>query len=152
MSVASRWTADDAAGFGREVFEATPAEERARWAADLLDLCSVVCPPVAVVERVVAIGRKPHRWDWYDAGEAFRAIRTSTVDQERWWRPDRRTSALLYVAENAAKVIANAGGAAFDADAGWWMAPLVRTLVLVAEDAALEERVWARLVRARCSS
>jgi hypothetical protein len=147
----SEWTADAVAGFGRTIYEMTPEATRARWAADLLALCVDPADPLTAVERVITIGRKPYRWDWADAHEAFQAVRRETLINERSAEPDHRRGLLLDVAETAAKIIYNTSGASapFDSHAGWRLAPRLRALVQASEDRELKERVWARLTTER---
>lgn len=141
------WTPEDIEGFGKRVYEAIPEAQRPRWAADLLDLCTVVTEPVPAVERVVAIGQKPTKGDWFDAHEAFQAVRAVTLAVGPANGPKATLRRLLDVAETAAKVIYNASGgsAPFDFHAGWRMAPRLRAVVLEARDPELEQRIWHRL-------
>jgi hypothetical protein len=145
--VRDQWTADDAAEFGRRVYESVPEVERARWAADLLDLCAIVVEPVPAVDAVVAIGQKPTKADWFAAHQAFQAVRAVTLAVGSATGAKARLRLLLDIAETAAKVIYNASGgsAPFDFHAGWRMAPRLRALVDEVRDHELETRIWRRL-------
>lgn len=141
------WTTEDIADFGRRVYESVLESQRARWAADLLDLCAVVVEPVPAIDLVVAIGQKPARADWYEAHSAFQAVRAVNLMLGPVTASSARLHRLLDVAETAAKVIYNASGgsAPFDFHAGWRMASRLRALVDDVGDHELEERIWRRL-------
>ena len=109
-----------------------------------LALSRVPSPPA--VEALVAIAASPARWA--EAHAAFSAIRVLTLQAERAGpgaSPQLR--AILYLAENAAKVTYNASGrpAPFDADAGHWLASNLRVVVERLADAPFEERAWLAL-------
>ena len=103
-------------------------------------------PAPAAVEAIVAIAAAPPRWA--EAHAAFSAMRTLTLEAERGASgASPALRAVLYLAENAAKVTYNASGrpAPFDADAGHWLASNLRLVVERLADAQFEERAWLAL-------
>jgi hypothetical protein len=145
--VHEEWTTTDIDGFGRRVFESLAGDERAIWAADLLDVCLTLRVGLPALEHVVTIGRTPPRWA--EGHDAFQAVRQLTLAHARAWRKDHVLGALLDVGETAAKIIYNASGqpAPFDFHAGWRLAPRLRAVVETPEGKGLEAPVWERMMQ-----
>ncbi len=144
------WRHGDALAAGKLLYERLPADERPAWALRVLDACCADLSAIDVeVDVVRQIARDPARW--IEAHEAFQAVRKLVLRGEKAARAaDSLEQAILYLAENVAKVTYNASGASapFDHDAGWWVAKTARSIVEHSSDASLEDRVWSALAHA----
>ena len=140
------WSADDAADFGRVIFERVPPPERPDWAAAIV-LHSEQHAPRAELNRLVELGLDPKRW--LEAEPLFHELRQRTLENERAGKRKSVDQLVLDIAETAAKVIANAGGAKFDHHAGWRLAPRLKALSEAVADNAFERECWNLLVRRR---
>jgi hypothetical protein len=85
-----------------------------------------------------------NRKHWSRAHDAFSAVRKLTLAAERK-PPGKLSHCLLYVAENAAKVIYNASGspAPFDADSGDWLVRCARDFANHEPDSGFVDTLWA---------
>jgi hypothetical protein len=140
----AEWRAGDALAVGRALLEPLRFAERAVRATAVLARCRDAWPPVPELERVVGIGRL--RWRWYEAHEAFQAVRQLTLQEGR--SPTSTAYArLLIVGELAAKTIFNASNtmAPFDADTPWYLASAARRFVDAVGDETLALAVWEAL-------
>lgn len=142
------WRTGNALKAGEILFERLPASHRPRWAADVLAVC---CSALDVVPAQVAdlleIARSAERWS--EGHRAFDALRDEVLLVEHGHRTlPRLTFQLLFVAENVARVVYNAGEPSdpFDRDGGWWVVATARAMVDQTGDRDFESRVWAALV------
>lgn len=109
---------------GVAIYALVPENKRPKWAAAILAAC---CGRVSTtpkpINHVLDLAAEPAKWKL--AHDAFSGVRQLTLAAER--QPiEKADHYLLYVAENAAKVIYNVSGssAPFDRDSG---ARLVRS-------------------------
>jgi hypothetical protein len=137
------WDAGDALQAGQILCEHLRVAERPGWAVASLDLAARLVPPVPEIEVASTIAKTPARW--HEAHEAFQAIRWLTLRET-----DRLCQSVLILAENTAKVTYNASGspAPFDADAGWWIAQNVRSIIDRVEDPLFRAEAERILFRA----
>lgn len=132
---------------GELIYARLPQEARPKWAAEVLATCSAELPSVpAAVTRVISMGRS--RWSsrWRSGHAAFHAIRRLTLQSQQ--QLDHDTAGLiLYVGENAAKVIYNASNpdAPFDEDAGAWLVECAHQFATRVADGEFFDRLWAVL-------
>jgi hypothetical protein len=125
---------------GAAIYEHLSAKERAIWASNLLSFCREHGPSVKPIDELLNLAAQPRRWN--QANEAFYQVREITLFAEREpHKLDRRLRSMLYVAENAAKVIYNASGPEepFDHDAGWWLAPCLQHFLTVVGNSQVTE-------------
>ena len=117
--------------------------ERPAWVARVLDRLGTVVSLPAEALTLSAIARDESRWA--EAGSVFNAIRarTRSTETDSGAGSAPRT---LYVLENAAKVIANAGGRAYDDDVTIWFVSETFELARAANDAAVMSAVWDSLI------
>jgi hypothetical protein len=136
------WDADRGIEVGAMIYEALPNDLRPAWAADILDLCQRQLSPVPAIEAVVAIARDAGRWA--EGHAAFSQVRELTLEEEQSHRNGKAYKCLLYVAENAAKVVYNASGrpAPFDHDAGYWLVGCFRQFVKQVGSEEFQEQAW----------
>lgn len=122
---------------GRALYEPLQPAARVNWAAAILMFCVRYSPSAPAIDRVVELATVPS--DWRLAHGAFGDVRKVTLAaEERLSSIDPRFKSLLYVAENAAKVIYNASNepAPFDHDAGWWVVPCFEHFLATVADGA----------------
>jgi len=127
-------------------FQPRESTLRPAWAAEILDLACSQLPAVPIpVQAVAAIARDPKRWR--EARAAFDAVRSLTLAEERLHAGGRVYACLLYVAENAAKVVYNATGplAQFDVDCGNWLVVCMRQFADAIGSPEFADRVRALL-------
>jgi hypothetical protein len=142
----SQWESGNAMAVGSSVYEALGPADRVRLASELLRASVEPLPkPPAAITHVLAIAQDPARWR--DAHDAFTSVRLLTLEalQAKSRGHDEQIyEAVLYVAENAAKVIYNASGepAPFDHDCGYWLVGCVHRLAHVVGSVELKERFW----------
>ena len=136
------WDADSLRT-GVAVYSFVSINVRPEWAALILAAC---CNGVAAVpkpvQHVLELARDSARWKL--AHDAFSAVRQLTLAAER--QPiGKLDHYLLYVAENAAKVIYNASGssAPFDEDCGAWLVRCAKEFADCAKDASFTEDLWS---------
>jgi hypothetical protein len=141
------WRYGDPLEVGKILYERLDPRRRPSWAVGVLDACcSALSTVPAEVEAVREIASTPARW--MEARAAFQAVRSVVLANESRSRLAQTVDeAMLYLAENVAKVTYNATGASapYDHDAGWWVAKNARALVELSTDAALGARVWKAL-------
>lgn len=122
---------------GRAIYDVLAPAQRVAWAASLLRFCAAQCPPVQVIDDVLALVDSPPQWT--RAHKAFQNVRDLTLAVDQAPQAfDRRLGSLLDVTENTAKVIYNASGspAPFDYDAGWRLGPCLQRFLFDVNDAA----------------
>jgi hypothetical protein len=140
------WACGEAQRAGAVIYEAILNATRPTWAADILELA---CPYVSVVpahvQAVIDIARDAKRFR--EAHAAFSAVRRLTLDEEKSHAGGTAYESLLFVAENAAKVVYNASGepAPFDHECGHWLVGCLRHLVDAIGSQELEQRAWGVL-------
>lgn len=121
-SVCDLWATDPLRA-GEILCDKVSSENRPHWAAEILATCANCLSTVPhAVNRVISIGRSRWRFRWRSGHRAFSQVRRLTLKAEG--RRDEDTACyLLYVAENAAKVIYNASDPVdpFDDDSGAWL-------------------------------
>jgi hypothetical protein len=113
------WERGDVLRAGRLLHPDLPIAERPKWAARVLAAACGDRRLPRELRRVLDIAADPSRWR--EAHDVFTAVRLLTLEQEKAGAGrDRKLEALLYLAENTAKVIYNATGAPapFDAACG----------------------------------
>ena len=145
---------EDALRVGAIVYAMVPNGDRPSWAAGILSKC---CEKVGEVPTAVQVIPKlaVSSLLWSQAHSAFGKVRQMTLVAER--EPtDMRRKALLYVAENAAKVIYNATGSqdAFDRDSGAWLVRCSKEFADLVEDESFTTELWRVIsdVSAGCPS
>jgi hypothetical protein len=120
----------------------------ARRGASALEACVSGAATPAEVRDVLRIAHD--REQWAGAHAAFSAVRDRTLAAESSAR-GRATAelALLYAAENVARLLYNATDPPdpFDADSGAWMLHSIATLVRFTSGSDLGERVWSIIAR-----
>ena len=136
------WNADPL-GTGVAVYSRVPNDHRPEWAASILHAC---CGRVSTnpkpIEHVMHLA--PDSANWKLAHDAFSGVRQLTLAAER--RPIENTDHyLLYVAENAAKVIYNASGssAPFDQDSGAWLVRCAKEFADCVNDPTFTTSLWS---------
>lgn len=127
---------------GEILYEHIRNQHRPQWAAEVLEICRNLIPAVPEVDAVHDIAKDSKRWP--QAHQAFSAVRELTLRAERAEGSDDIYRAVLYVTENAAKVIYNASGepAPFDHDSGWWLVANLRHIVDTLNDARFAAEAW----------
>jgi hypothetical protein len=122
-----------------------PVDDRPKWAAGILYACcgrvSSVPKPISDVLDLAEDSAK-----WKLAHDAFSGVRQLTLAAER--RPiEKLDNLLLYVAENAAKVIYNASGssAPFDRDSGAWLVRCAKDFADCLNDSSFTVSLWATI-------
>ena len=143
-----QWSEDDVGNVGRLVFERIPECERADWAASIA-LFAGQYAPRQEIDRLVELSLSSYRW--HEAKDIFDQMRRLTLENERKGGSRSLDQLVLDIAETAAKVIANAGGAKFDHHAGWRMAPRLRALSNQVADRQFENEAWQLLLRERAA-
>ena len=139
-----QWTEDDIAHLGRSLFERVPGTERADWAASIA-LHAAKHSRFEEIERLVETSYGSDTW--YKAESIFHELRKLSLNNEALDRGQSIDQRVLDVAESAAKVIANAGGAKFDYHAGWRLAPRLKVLVNQVCNQQFEDESWVLLLR-----
>ncbi len=139
---------DDPLDAGVAVYSSVPNEVRPAWAADILRACSKQLndTPTAVQYVISIASDKEH---WPRAHAAFTVVRQLTLNAEQHDAGDL-SHYLLYVAENAAKVVYNATDPTdpFDDDSGAWLVRCARDFAgEVASDSFIDD-LWG-IVSAR---
>jgi hypothetical protein len=141
-----RWQAGDALHVGHVIYELLDGPARVALAAKLLSSCCTAVPTIPTpIRDILLIAADPGRWP--EAHDAFSHVRSLTLAHVPTNNDTRIYGALLYVAENAAKVIYNASGrpAPFDHDAGYWLVGCADTLTRACDSEDMAERLWSVL-------
>jgi hypothetical protein len=128
---------------GVTIYRSVPNDRRPQWAAAILEACcNRVRSVPEPVQHVLELGRNASHWKL--AHDAFSGVRQLTLAAERG-PMDRLSHYLLYVAENAAKVVYNASGssAPFDSDCGAWLVRCAREFADCENDPQFAESLWA---------
>ena len=138
------WSDRDIAGTGRALFERVPEGKRPEWAVGLVMHAGsrVQLPDL---DLLATVGLDSARWR--EAEEIFGRLRERTLRNEAEGRGGSLEQLVLSLAEAGAKVIANAGGGLFDANAGWGLAPRLKAVSNEVKDEAFDAECWALLVR-----
>jgi hypothetical protein len=145
-AIGELWASGKAHHAGWVIYEATPNALRPAWAADILELACSQLPIVPTqIQAVIEIARDAKRWR--EAHAAFSAVRGLTLVEHKSHAGGEVYESLLFVAENAAKVVYNASGepAPFDYDCGYWLVGCLRHLVDTIGSLAFEQRAWGVL-------
>jgi hypothetical protein len=145
-AIREHWASGQARRAGSAIYEAISGPHRPAWAADILELsCSRLADVPAPVRAVAEIARDPLRWR--EAHAAFSAVRKLTLAEEKSHAGGVVYELVLFVAENAAKVVYNASGqpAPFDYDCGYWLVGCLRELVEAVGSLEFEQRAWGVL-------
>lgn len=125
-----------------------PKKFRARFAAVALECCLDRMPGQAQLFDIVRIRKNPERWD--QAHLAFEGLRRDvTLKYEaQSLRSDDPCYALLFVGENAARVIYNATAPAdpFDDDSVEWLFRVLADLAKVLNAQDLANHVWRQFL------
>jgi len=125
-----------------------PRKSRARFAAVALECCLDRLPGQAQLFDIVRIGKNPERWD--QAHLAFDRLRRDVTLKYEAHSPrsDDPCYALLFVGENAARVIYNATAPAdpFDDDSVEWFFRVLADLAKVLNDQDLADRIWQQFL------
>jgi hypothetical protein len=129
------WLAGQHLECGRLIYESLTPHQRVRWASAILTFCIEHSPSVPSANSVAALA--PDEKSWPLAHAAFSDVRAVTLLEEK--SPgtlDPRSASLLFVAENAAKIIYNASQASapFDHEAGWWLAKCFDDFIASTQD------------------
>lgn len=125
-----------------QVLGRIPVAIRPAWTAGVLEAAESLIGRPTMTTELISIGRTQERWP--SAVDVFRTIRHSTRQAER----DSSSGAApieLYVLENAAKLIANAGGQRFDDDIGVAFIYLVVQLSLERSDPETQAAIWTHI-------
>lgn len=129
---------------GTTIYSAVPNDVRPEWAANVLNCCceQVASAPQAVL-RILELSDNAENWS--KAHDAFSAVRSLTLTAEQNSDAERRGKLLLYVAENAAKVVYNASGSAapFDADSGAWLVRSAKQFSDACNSGEFHELLWS---------
>jgi hypothetical protein len=134
---------------GRLLFERVPPEDRARWAARILQLVvqrTGIKPPA--IAKILLIAGNPN--DWGRAHDAFSHAREFTLQLENAGDESAGQKLLLrlsLLAELVAKVIYNASHPVdeFDKDSGWWIAVLLKEILDSVNDEQFSQTMWSAL-------
>lgn len=125
-----------------------PRKSRARFAAVALEFCLDRLPGQAQLFDIVRIGKNPEHWD--QAHVAFDRLRRDVTLKYEAQSPrsDDPCYALLFVGENAARVIYNATSPAdpFDDDSAEWLFRVLANLAKVLNAQDLADRVWRQFL------
>ena len=138
------WSDRDIAGTGRALYERVPADERPEWVVGIVLLTGSKAT-IPEIELLAAVGLDSARWA--EAEDVFRLLRERTLQNERAGKRGSLEQLVLDVAEAGAKVIANAGGALFDENAGWGLAPRLKSVSNAVQDDAYDTECWSILIR-----
>jgi hypothetical protein len=138
------WDADPLAA-GVAIYSSVPNDRRPEWAANILAACcqrvGTVPKPVQCVIDLASDAKK-----WKRAHHAFSGVRQLTLAAEK--KPiQKREHSVLYVAENAAKVIYNASGssAQFDEDSGAWLVRCAKEFADCEDDKLFNLLMWSTI-------
>lgn len=137
------WQSRDVLKAGAVLYEAVPVGSRPAWAADILALaCSHARKVPKQVRAVIEIAHDQARWK--RGHDIFDAIRDLTLAEERSHAGGVVYECLLFVAENAAKIVYNASGkpAPFDEDCGDWLVYCLWDFVKAIDSPELEAQAW----------
>lgn len=132
---------------GETVYSRVANDDRPAWAAGILSACCDPCNSVPdALTHVVLLAGDRSRWP--EAHDAFSAVRQLTLAAERSCDDDP-AHYLLYVAENAAKVIYNASGssAPFDGDSGAWLVRCAQEFASRLSNDEFTERLWGVIAK-----
>lgn len=123
-------------------YAALPNNLRPIWAVNVLTLCQEQLPPIPEIVFTCELGTQAEHWS--KAHQAFQQIRKLTLKSEQLTLKDSTYHAILYVAENAAKVIYNATipHDSFDYDCGEWLVYCFRHFVSQVNSQNLEKASW----------
>ena len=146
------WDSGDYLTAGRLLYDCLRVDERPRWASSALDVAREIVGSLPEVDELVALASAPERWP--QARAIFDRLRQLTLRCERQEDGDLRLKGLLYLAENAAKVIYNASRAPapYDHDAGWWIVScLAHLLDVVGTTPEIRDRAWRAISAGRVS-
>lgn len=113
------------------------------FASEALAACLDAVPGHDELSQVVRIGQDRGRWA--EAHLAFNSVRTLTLKSERETQDSSDPHyVILFVAENAAKVIYNATSPPdpFDDDSAAWLLLVLAQMARCTRSTQLEENVW----------
>lgn len=113
---------------GNQVKEKLSPSELVTWSIELLVASATATRQISEVEELIESGKNHNQW--FQAQSIFSSIRSLTLMEEKKIRQDPIYLAVLYLAENTAKVVYNASGgdAPFDDDAIDWIPVCVHEL------------------------
>ena len=140
----------DALCVGVTIYSRVPDNRRPEWAASILTTC---CARVSVVPKpitdVIELASEPAKWQL--AHSAFSAVRELTLAADSRLIKNI-TNRLLYVAENAAKVIYNASrsSAPFDRDSGAWLVRCAKEFADSIDDVSFTALLWTVVTLIPC--
>jgi hypothetical protein len=129
------------------------ADALAIFAGAALKACLAELPGPQELSAIAEVGKDRRRWS--EAHLAFDAARDLTLKyEESTPSTDDPNYVLLFVAENAARVIYNATSPSdpFDDDSATWLLRSLARFVRVTGSAELEHRVWQLLASPSPSS
>ncbi len=122
-----KWQKGESLIAGRLLFDTVPNGDIANWSLSILELAMKWIPAPSVVLRLLRSERQASFFN-PTPRQHFEAIRKVTLKFERLSSRSHSqecVSSLCYLAENVAKVLANARNKGderdFDEDAGWWI-------------------------------
>jgi hypothetical protein len=136
------WDRGDYLAAGRLLYECLAVQQRPPWAAAALIEVHDAAGPIAEIENLIVIAHIPDRWP--EARQAFDALRQLTLKAEKEGEKDGPHRAILYLAENVAKVTFNALGfpASYDDNAGWQVVSCLGKVLDSQGDAARRDHAW----------
>jgi hypothetical protein len=140
------WHRGDVERAGHLLYRSRAPAARPRWAGEVLAAASRGLQTPPEIRHVLELAANPVRW--HEAHKAFNAVRLLTLQQEKAGRRrDELFYALLFIAENTAKVTYNASRqpAPFEEDCGDWIALNVRDLLEASPNPELRVAMEAAL-------
>ena len=153
----SLWVSGDALEVGRLLFEELSAFETVQWAIAILRTVYKHCDNRnETILELLSLADSPS--EWHRAKSIFNRIRDELLAvEEVVGEEECHTSTydplliMLYVAENAAKVMYNATNPTdpFDEDSGWWLAQCLMQYLDCVKQPKLAEEAWASLTSLR---
>ena len=125
---------------GRVLYESMKDDQRVKWAANILWLCTDRVNSVPEINQLLECASDPRQWK--QCHQVFQQIRAITLETEK--NPEQHSQefrALLDVAETTAKILYNASHetAPFDYHAGWRLPLQVKKIMDVLQDQAFHE-------------
>jgi hypothetical protein len=141
----AHWHDGDPIEAGRLIYEAIPLDRRQEWATVILETAAGFMSPMSEIDRVLDFGRHPEKWPLTRAREAHDVF--NLPRHLHLQSPPPLLDAYLTLAENVVKVIYTTRQypAPFDHSAGWKVAPNLKTMTELQDDAAFTQVVWAAL-------
>jgi len=144
-----KWLRGDALEAGRMLFERIVLKERTKWAISILEaVVSRLSAQIDALNELQSICTFPERA--VNGKVLFSKIRKQTLaieSKSAISKEEQFIVAVLYLAENVAKVVYNETDPPdeFDEDSGWWIASCARECVKRLENSDFEQLVWQRL-------